>query len=110
MRYVNASAPLRKVPSQVRELTLGDRIKWARKSAGLSHDRLVEAIGRSNRGHLIKIEKNTHVPGQDLRDAIADACNVARDLFDDDDDEESSDPVDALMQALRRVVREELRA
>jgi len=101
-----ATARSRPIPAQVRRLALGQRIKWARKSAGLSHDRLVEQLGRSNRGHLIKIEKGTHVPGRELRDAIADACGVPRDLFADDDDEES-DPVAALMVALRRVVRDE---
>jgi transcriptional regulator with XRE-family HTH domain len=103
------TAPTRRrsVPPQVLQLRLADRIKWARKSAGLSHDRLVERLGRSNRGHLIKIEKGVHVPGHDLRDAIADECGVPRELFDDDGDEES-DPVEALMNALRRVVREEL--
>lgn len=82
------AATLRSVPPHVRNLQLGERIRWARKSAGLSHDRLVERLGRSNRGHLIKIEKGTHTPGVELRHAIADACGVPRELLDDSDDEE----------------------
>lgn len=95
------------IPPHVRRLRVGERIRWARKTAGLSHDRLVERIGRSNRGHLIKIEKGIHTPGPELRDAIADATGVPRELFSDEDDEES-DPVAALMDALRIVVRAEL--
>lgn len=55
----------------------------------MSHDWIVREIGRSNRGHLIKIEQGVHTPGEDLRDAIADALNVPRDLFATDDDPES---------------------
>lgn len=85
-----ATAPsLRRVPKQVRELPLGQRFRWARRAAGLSHDKAVEKIGRSNRGHLIKIEKGEHMPRTDLRNALADAYSVPRDLFADDDDEES---------------------
>lgn len=87
LRYVHAT---KLVPPHVRRLPLGQRVRWARRTAGLSHDKLVERIGRSNRGHIIKIERGAHVPRQDLRDAIADACSVSRDLFSDEDDEDSS--------------------
>jgi len=60
-------------------------MRWARKSAGLSHDRLVREMGRSNRGHVIKIEQGLHTPRQALRDDWADATNVPRDLFDDEE-------------------------
>lgn len=95
------------VPLSVKKLPLGDRVRWARKRAGLSHDRLIERLGRSNRSHLIKIEQGKHLPGRELRDAIADACGVSRDLFADEDDEES-DPVAALMNAIRILVRDEV--
>ncbi len=105
----NATRP---VPPHVRQLNLGERIRWARKTAGLSHDRLVERIGRSNRGHLIKIEQGVHTPGRDLRAQIADACGVPRDLFDDEDDDEGSDADQSLFRALkaeiRRAIREEI--
>jgi len=50
------------------------------------HDRIVEVMGRSNRSHLIKIEKGEHVPRADLRDAYADATNVPREFFHDEED------------------------
>lgn len=99
----------RKVPPNIRQMRLGERMRWARKSFPLSHDRLVEKMGRSNRGHLIKIEQGTHTPGPELRNAWADATGVPRELFEDDDDEES-DPVADLFKALRRVVRDEMSA
>lgn len=100
-----AALPKRKIPKHVRKLKLGQRIKWARQSAHLSHDELVARIGRSNRSHLIKIEKGVHTPGGELRDAIADATNVPRGLFSDDDDEESErDLILALIRRLERQV------
>lgn len=78
----------RPAPKKIQTAPLGQKIRWARQSAGLSHDKLVVALGRSNRGHLIKIEKGEHVPRRDLRDAIADVCDVPRELFALDDDEE----------------------
>jgi transcriptional regulator with XRE-family HTH domain len=77
------------IPSHIRTLPIGARIRWARKNAGLSHDRLIERLGRSNRSHLVKIEQGVHVPRGDLRDAIADATGVPRELFQDEDDEEA---------------------
>jgi transcriptional regulator with XRE-family HTH domain len=101
----------RPVPRHVFELPLKDRMKWARTSAGLSHDRLVAAMGRSNRGHVIKIEQGKHAPGESLRDAWADATNVPRELFADEEDEESR-PMhsieEALLFSVRRLVNAEL--
>ena len=103
-----ASRTRRPVPRKIYALPLKLRFKWARETAGLSHDRLVEKLGRSNRGHLIKIEKGDHVPRQDLRDSIADATNVPRELFSDEDDEESDPMAAALMAVVRELVRKEL--
>lgn len=83
----------RRVPNDVRKLPLNERWRWARKASKLSHDRIVTAMGRSNRGHLIKIEQGDHVPRADLREAYADATNVPRELFDDEDEE--ADPLAA---------------
>ena len=91
------------IPKKVRALPLNERIRWARKSAGLSHDRVIERMGRSNRGHLIKIEQGIHRPGPELRNTIADALGVPRDLFDVDDDEEEA--LDDLLVALRPLAR-----
>lgn len=75
-------------------------MKWARTSAGLSHDRLVAAMGRSNRGHVIKVERGDHVPRPDLRAAWADATNVPRELFESEDEDEESDPVSVFLADL----------
>jgi transcriptional regulator with XRE-family HTH domain len=93
-------ASVRSIPAHVRKLPIGKRILWARKQAHLSHDRLVEQMGRSNRSHLIKVEKGAHIPGPDLRDAIADATGFPRDLFVDDDGEDSRDVFGAAMQKM----------
>lgn len=102
-----AQSPPKVIPPHVRRMTFGERWRWARKQSGKSHDRIVAEMGRSNRGHLIKIEKGAHVPRQELREAYADATGVSHDLFAEEDDEEA-DPVTDLLTALRRVVREEL--
>jgi transcriptional regulator with XRE-family HTH domain len=102
----------RNVPKQVWKLPLGQRIRWARTSSKLSHDRLVQALGRSNRGHLIKVERGLHIPREDLRDAIADATNVPRELFADADSEESRAVSldDILRRRVREIYHEELAA
>jgi transcriptional regulator with XRE-family HTH domain len=81
---------LRAVPDTIYRLPLAQRWSWARKTTKLSHDRIVELMGRSNRSHLIKIEKGDHTPRPDLRDAYADALGFPRDLFADDTEEDAS--------------------
>lgn len=88
-----------------REL-VGRQIRKARKAAGLSHDALAATVGTS-RQHLIKLEKGQHLARPEMLAKIADATSRDESFFEDDADEES-DPVAALMDALRRVVREEL--
>lgn len=63
-------------------------------------------MGRSNRGHLIKIERGDHTPRQDLREAIADATGVPRDLFADDDEDEADPMVDILSDLVAQLRRE----
>lgn len=90
---MSATAQRRNVPAEVWERPLGGRLRWARTTAKVSHDKLVSRIGRSNRGHLIKIEKgDVKHPSADLRVALADALDVPRELFSDDEDEEA-DPM-----------------
>jgi transcriptional regulator with XRE-family HTH domain len=100
------------IPNVIRELPLGQRIKWARKRAGLSHDSLVDRVG-STRSHLIKIEKGkVNRPRQELRDRIADATGVPRELFTDEDDEEGDQVKnldDFLRVRVRQIMREEMR-
>jgi transcriptional regulator with XRE-family HTH domain len=100
---------VKRVPGRIRGLPLGQRIKWARTSAGFSHDRLVKELGRSNRGHLIKIEKGDHRPRIDLRNAIADATGVPRDLFAEEDDEESDSAVHLAAKGLVSTLLAEVR-
>lgn len=56
------------------------RIRQARRTAGLSHDRLGERAGTS-RSHLIKLEKAWHRPGATLLIAIAQATERPVDFF-----------------------------
>lgn len=82
--------------------SLGERIRAARKRAGLSHDTLAARVGTS-RQHLIRLEKGIHHPKPEMLSRIAEAlgCTV-EDLADADDEE--SDPVGDLMDALMRVI------
>lgn len=57
------------------------RIRRARRQAGLSHDRLGEAIGGVSRQHLIKLEKAQHRPRADLLTRIAGATGKPVDFF-----------------------------
>jgi transcriptional regulator with XRE-family HTH domain len=59
---------------------LGTRIKRARKSAGLSHDKLGALIG-INRQHLIKLEQAKHRPRAALLLKIAEATGRESDWF-----------------------------
>lgn len=95
---------------------VGLRIRQARKQAGLSHDTLAERIRgekrnpriRATRQHLIKLEKGQHLPRPEMLQAIADATGKRVEFFSSDEDEEESDAVSDLMQAIRRVVRQEM--
>lgn len=52
---------------------IASRIKRARKTAGLTHDRLGEEMGGVTRQHLIKLEKGLHRPRIETLEKIADA-------------------------------------
>lgn len=100
----------RDVPSQTHTPNLGERIRFARKRAGLSHDRLGAIVGTS-RQHLIRIEKGIHKPRPELLGRIAEATGSDLDALleqSSDDEDEESDAVAALMVALKRFVRAEV--
>ena len=60
---------------------IAGRIRRARRQAGLSHDKLGEAIGGVSRQHLIKLEKAKHRPRADMLARIAQATGKPIDYF-----------------------------
>ncbi len=99
----------------------GDRLRQARKAAGLSHDRLGAAAGTS-RQHLIRLEKGLHRPSPELLARIASATGKPVEFFDEAlreqqeaaaDDEEAARAMallDVLRGEIRRLIREEVAA
>lgn len=86
-------------------VSVGARVRLARKAQNLSHDQLATLIGarggKIGRRHLIKIEKGeTPNPTTETRRQIAVALGLPEDHFADDDDEEAA----ALMRDLYSVV------
>ena len=61
-------------------VNVGERIRAARKDAGLSHDRLGELVGTS-RQHLIRLEKGVHSPRPDMLARIAAATGKPLSFF-----------------------------
>ncbi len=59
------------------------RIKRARKSADLTHDRLGELCGGVTRQHLIKLEQAKHRPRADMLRRISEATGRSVDWFVD---------------------------
>lgn len=62
-------------------LLIAQRIRRARRQAGLSHDKLGDALGGVTRQHLIKLEKAKHRPRADLLSRIAEATGKSVDYF-----------------------------
>lgn len=60
---------------------IAGRIRRARRQAGLSHDKLGDAIGGVSRQHLIKLEKAQHRPRADMLLRIAEATGKPVDFF-----------------------------
>lgn len=88
-----------------KNLTVGQRIVWARKRVGVSQERLAEMIGTSRR-HMIRLEKDQHKPGPVFVARIAEATEQDPELFASEEDEEEADPVAALMVAVERFARQ----
>lgn len=88
-----------------KHLSLGERIRFARKAAGLSHDRL-GAIAGTSRQHLIRLEKGQHKPKPEMVARIAEATGKPVAFFEngDEDDEEAASMAADLMRALDRWV------
>lgn len=81
---------IRLAPGQL----LATRIKRARKSADLSHDRLGEMCGGVTRQHLIKLEQAKHRPRADMLRRIAEATGRSVDWFLDPEVDPSPFPAD----------------
>lgn len=69
-------------------MTQAARIRFARKRANLTLDRLGEIVGTS-RQHLIRLESGKHSPKPEMARRIAEATGVPLELIQDEDDEES---------------------
>lgn len=91
--------------------TLGQRVKRLRVKQGVRQIDLAERAGISWR-HLIRIEQdNGGITKPSTIASLAEALGVdAEDLAGESEDDEESDPVAALMSAIRRVVRQEVQA
>lgn len=97
--------------SEAKRLPLNERLRWARKRKGFSHDTLAAKIGSSRR-HLIRLEKGeVQKPGAVLLARIAVATDQPVDFFrdGDSDDDEEAELVRELVSVLRRVIAHETR-
>jgi transcriptional regulator with XRE-family HTH domain len=94
-------------PSNIKQMTVPQRIKWLRKQAG-SHDRLATRVG-TTRQVIIRWEKGQNSPSATSRQRLANYSGLPSGLFRDGDeeDDEESELVNALLVALRAVVRHE---
>jgi transcriptional regulator with XRE-family HTH domain len=70
-----ANSTITQIPS-----TTGGRIRWARKRAGLSLDKLGLAVGTS-RQHLIRLEQDVHTPRAVMLEKIAEATGQKLEFF-----------------------------
>lgn len=68
---------IRLAPGQL----IATRIKRARKTSDMSHDRLGELCGGVSRQHLIKLEKAVHRPRAEMLRRIAEATGRSVDWF-----------------------------
>lgn len=60
--------------------TLPEKLRWARKRAGLSLDGLAEKAGTS-RQYLIALEKGRHTPSDEMLARIAIGCDQPIEFF-----------------------------
>jgi transcriptional regulator with XRE-family HTH domain len=70
------------------------RIKRARKTLGISHDRLGELCGGVSRQHLIKLEQAKHRPRAEMLAKIANATGRDIDWFLDPEVDPSPFPAE----------------
>ena len=63
-------------------MTVGQRIRWARKEVGLSQERLALMIG-TTRQVVIRWERDKHLPNASSRDRLGEALDQEADFFAD---------------------------
>jgi transcriptional regulator with XRE-family HTH domain len=87
-----------------------DRIRQARVDARLTQDELARKLETSQR-NIVRWEKGENQPRIEKLGAIAEATGheVGYFLSSEDEDEEAADPVASLMDAIRAIVRQEVR-
>jgi transcriptional regulator with XRE-family HTH domain len=96
------------------DMSIGRRIRWARRSAGLSQDALAAKIG-TTRQVIIRWEKDRHLPNLESRQKLAAATGQPAEFFAErptvreDEDEEETELAMRVLQTLRAVVRAEQR-
>ncbi len=73
---------------------IAQRIRRARREAGLSHDQLGEFMGGVSRQHLIKLEKAKHRPRAEMLTRLAEATRRQVEWFLDPDLDPSPFPGD----------------
>jgi transcriptional regulator with XRE-family HTH domain len=74
------------------ELTVGKRIRMARRAAGLSQEKLANLIG-TTRQVIIRWEQDRHLPNAKSRNRLAEATGLTADVFIEPLDEESEEAV-----------------
>jgi transcriptional regulator with XRE-family HTH domain len=89
----------------------GDRIRRARKRAGISQEALALNVGTTRR-HMIRLENGEHLPGTPLRNRIASAVGVdpsAIQASDEDDEESDTVSLETAAQGLVSALTAEIR-
>lgn len=65
-----------------RDLTVGQRIRWARKRKALSQETLAKALG-TTRQVVIRWERDKHLPNSLSRERLSEALGQEPDFFGD---------------------------
>lgn len=86
---------------EARELTVGNRIRWARRRAGLSQDKLATLIG-TTRQVVIRWEKDRHLPNLQSRERLGEATGQHPDFFRDETRHAPHDEDDEAMERRAR--------
>ncbi len=89
---------------QIKQMSLGARIRWARNQTGLSQENFAASVGTSRR-HVMRWENEGRQPGPAYRARIAEVTGQPEELFVDEDDEESAVSAEDLFATLLDLAR-----